>query len=122
MRKMKDSGVDFLLGSDAPQVFNVPGFSIQHEMKAMINAGFSPFEVLESGTINPARFFGKENEFGKISVGNSADLILTENNPLEDISAMSNPLGVMVKGKWLSRDIIDKRLLEIEEKYKSEEQ
>ena len=60
------NGVQFLLGSDAPQVFNVPGFSIQHEMQSLVDAGIPIYDVLLSGTINPAKFFGQEGQYGQV--------------------------------------------------------
>ena len=106
-----------MLGSDAPQVFNVPGFSIQHELKAMTQAGISNIETIRAGTINPAIFFKEEDRFGAIEKGLSADLILLNNNPLDDISAYQTNEGVMVAGKWLSKDIIEERLNSISKKY-----
>lgn len=117
IQKLHEAEVLFLLGSDAPQVFNVPGFSIHHEIQSIIDAGISPYEVLKSGTVNPAAYFGQEGEYGQIIVGASADLILSEENPLQNPGSIKDNLGVMVRGKWLSRDMIDKRLKEIEDKY-----
>ena len=117
LKAMHDGGVGILLGSDAPQIFNVPGFSIQHEMKAMVNAGLTPLDVIRTGTLNPAQFFNEENTFGKIQKGHSADLILLEENPLIDISNMSKIEGVMVRGKWLSKEKIEEKLEAIAKKY-----
>ena len=57
VKALHDGGAGLLLGSDAPQVFNVPGFSVHREIAAMIAAGLTPYEVLRTGTANPARFF-----------------------------------------------------------------
>ncbi|WP_200979666.1 amidohydrolase family protein [Echinicola sp. 20G] len=110
-------GYGLLLGSDAPQVFNVPGFSIQHELQAMVDAGLSPLEALQLGTLNPAKYFHEEGNFGEIKEGASADLILLDQNPLEDIKNMQNPAGVLVRGKWLSRDTIDQKLKALANKF-----
>lgn len=120
LRCLHEAGVQFLLGSDAPQVFNVPGFSIQHEMQAMADAGIPVRTILESGTVNPARFFSATDVFGHIDEDLSADLILLEANPLDDIRHMESIAGVMVRGKWLSREEIDVRLSEIAVKYAGE--
>lgn len=117
IKSLHDTGVGLLLGSDAPQVFNVPGFSIQHELQAMIDAGLTPYEALRIGTINPALFFGKEDEFGTIKEGASADMILLETNPLVEIGNVKDRLGVMVKGTWLSQEDISNRLEEIQSSY-----
>ena len=113
LKTMDDQGVGLLLGSDAPQVANVPGFSIQHEMRGMADAGISNYAILKSGTTNPAKFFNAEGEFGSVTTGASADLILLAANPLEDIGNMSKINGVMVRGEWLSREKLDQNLAEI---------
>jgi imidazolonepropionase-like amidohydrolase len=111
--QLHQQGQGLLLGSDAPQVFNVPGFSIHHELQGMLDAGLSPAEAIRIGTLNPAVFFGREGDFGEVVEGASADLILLPANPLEDLSHLKNLEGVMVRGRWLSRTEIDKRLAEI---------
>lgn len=107
-----------LLGSDAPQVFNVPGFSLLRELESMVASGLSPYEALRTGTVHPAEFFGAEGEFGRIEAGLAADLVLVEDNPLEDVRAMREPAGVMVRGRWLDREALDARLAEIAERHR----
>ncbi|UCS95927.1 amidohydrolase family protein [Echinicola marina] len=120
IKSLHDNGQGLLLGSDAPQVFNVPGFSIQHELQAMVDAGLSPLEALQIGTINPAKYFNQSGKFGEIKEGASADMILLDKNPLEDIRNMEHPAGVMVRGTWISRDEIDQKLKSISDKFKTE--
>jgi imidazolonepropionase-like amidohydrolase len=115
IKALQKDGQGLLLGSDAPQLFNVPGFSLHHEIQAMENAGLLPLEILQAGTINPALFFGMEDHFGYIAEGMSADLMLLHGNPLEDLNALKNPAGVMAKGHWLDRETIDAKLKEIAE-------
>ncbi|MEM6801663.1 MAG: amidohydrolase family protein [Bacteroidota bacterium] len=117
IRKLHEAEVLFLLGSDAPQVFNVPGFSIHHEIQSIIDAGISPYEVLKSGTVNPAIYFGQEGAYGQIIEGASADLILIAKNPLLHPESIKDHLGVMVRGEWLSRETINTKLQQIEDKY-----
>lgn len=120
LQAMDKKGVTFLLGSDAPQVFNVPGFSIHHEMKDMANAGISNYKILQSGTSNPADFFNANGDYGTIQVGAAADLILLNGNPLEDIGQAKNIAGVMLGKRWLSREFIDKELERIANNYSGE--
>jgi imidazolonepropionase-like amidohydrolase len=109
-------GVKLLLGSDAPQVFNVPGFSIHREMEYMVNSGLTPYETLISGTVNVASYLNKEDA-GMIKPGNVSDFVLLNSNPLVDISNTKDIEGVMIGTQWLSKDFIDKKLQEIEAKY-----
>jgi hypothetical protein len=112
IRELYETGL-LLLGSDAPQVFNVPGFSIHHEIESLLDCGLTPYEVLKTGTLNPAAFFDRQGEFGSITTGASADLILLNDNPLEDIEHLQNPAGVMVRGQWLDRAFLDSELSRI---------
>lgn len=110
LRTMHDQGVTILLGTDAPQVFSVPGFSLHREAALMVAAGMTPYEVLRTGTVNVARFLGIEAEAGTVAVGKRADLLLLDGNPLGDIAAVSAIAGVVVDGRWLSREYLDQRL------------
>ncbi len=116
--QLQHHGHGLLLGSDAPQVFNVPGFSVHHELQYMLEAGLTPLEALQAGTINPAVFFGEQGEFGEIIEGSSADFIMTKKNPLEDLSILQHPEGVMVRGQWLNREEIDQKLGQMAERNK----
>lgn len=109
------NGQGLLLGSDAPQVFNVPGFSIHHELKGMLDAGLTPLEAIQIGTMNPATFF--EGNFGQVKEGMEADLILTDKNPLEDLNHLKNPAGVMARGQWLDNELIQQKLADIAARY-----
>ena len=109
------NGVGLLLGSDAPQVFDVPGFSIQHELQYMVDAGLSPYEALCTGTVNPAQYFKTLNT-GLIQQGAVADLLLLDANPLESIKNIKSIAGVMTAGRWLSKEWIDIELNKIAHK------
>ncbi len=117
LKTMHDEGVLILMGTDAPQIFSVPGFSLRYELPLMVDAGLSPYEVLRTGTVNVARFLGIEDRAGTIAVGRNADLLLLGANPLEDIDAIAQHEGVMVDGRWLSTELIGERLAAIAAKH-----
>jgi imidazolonepropionase-like amidohydrolase len=77
----------------------------------------SPYEVLSSGTRVVGDYFGEN--FGTVTVGESADLILVDGNPLEDVNNVSRISGVMARGKYVSREEIEKRLEAIAASYQS---
>ncbi len=108
-------GPGLLLGSDAPQLFNVPGFSIHHEIDGMQRAGLSNAEILRTATLYPAQFFEMESEYGSIEVGKSAEFILVNGNPIEDLDALQDLQGVMLRGNWISQDEIQSELTRIAE-------
>jgi imidazolonepropionase-like amidohydrolase len=112
IRRLHAAGVPFLLGADAPQIFNVPGFGTLFELETMVDAGLSPYAALESGTRNPAIFLGLESAFGTVEVGRRADLLLLDANPLADISNVRRRAGVIVAGRWLPASELDAWLRE----------
>ena len=113
IKELYDAGVPVLLGTDSPQVFSVPGFSIHHEMQVMIDSGLTPYQVLHSGTKAVADFYGAD-DFGTLTEGQRADLVLLNANPLDDIGNFADNAGVIVNGRWIPRHEIDARLAEIE--------
>jgi imidazolonepropionase-like amidohydrolase len=101
------NGVGLLLGCDAPQVFNVPGFSTHHELTYMVASGLTPYQALQTGTVNVARYLKKENETGVIRAGAVSDLVLLNGNPLTDIKQTANMEGVMIGTQYMNRAYID---------------
>ena len=110
---LHQEGAPLALGSDAPQWWNVPGFSARRELRYMVDAGLSPFEALATGTRDAARYFDAEEEWGTIAPGRSADLLLFTSNPLEDIDNIWTQDGVMIRGHWISGEEVEQRLEQI---------
>jgi len=106
------AGVRLLLSTDAGTATMgiVPGFSIHDELRILVENGFTPYEAIVSGTVNASKvveaMIGKD-DFGTIEVGKRADLILVNENPLEDVTNIKNPLGVMAAGRWYSRQTLE---------------
>ena len=117
LRALGEGGARLLLGTDSPRVFNVPGFSIHHEMQIWVEEGMTPFQVLEAGSRNVAEYLNATDEFGTIAVGQRADLILVEGNPLEDVAHVARRVGVMVNGTWIAEREIQDRLAQIAASY-----
>jgi imidazolonepropionase-like amidohydrolase len=108
------------MGTDAPQQFSVPGFSLHREMSRMTEAGMSPYEVLVTGTRNVGEYFANEDDFGTIEVGKRADLLLLRANPLDSTANVAQLDGVMVRGQWLPRAELDARLEAVADAYATE--
>ncbi len=108
IRALHEAGAGLLLGSDAPQVFNVPGFSLHRELDILVASGLTPFEALQTGTTAVAKFLGTNT--GAVEVGKAADLILLDANPLENIKNTGRIHGVVLRGQWLPARALEARL------------
>ncbi len=115
LRECERYGVELLLGSDAPQIFNVPGFSIHHELQYLVDAGLTPYQALKTGTVNVAGFLDREKS-GAVRVGYAADLVLLADNPLDHIAHTRKIEGVMMGKNWLSKAYLDAELLKLEKR------
>lgn len=118
IKACQDAGVPLLLGCDAPQVFNVPGFSTHHELQYLVDAGLTPYQALYAGTVSVGKFFGDNNK-GMIRTGGPANLILLEANPLENIANTKRIDGVVINGKWLDKTWREETLRTIAAKKKA---
>ncbi len=121
LKALADEGAPLLMGTDSPQMFNVPGFALHRELQVAVEAGLAPYQVLESGSRNVGRYaaqdLGQDGNFGTVTVGSRADLVLLDANPLENVGNLTRRAGVMVKGQWVSRAEIDKGLAALATKY-----
>lgn len=113
IRACDRAGVGLLLGCDAPQVFNVPGFSTHLELQYLVKAGLSPYRALRTGTIHVGEYLN-DPLLGVVKPGAHADLLLVEGNPLDDISNTQKIAGVLLRGKWISKEFIRSELKKLE--------
>jgi imidazolonepropionase-like amidohydrolase len=110
IKALQASGTGLLLGADAPQIYNVPGFATLRELEALVAAGLRPYEALVAGTRNPASAVGRPDAFGTVAVGRRADLVLLDADPLADVKNVWRRAGVMVAGRYFSAADIEERL------------
>jgi imidazolonepropionase-like amidohydrolase len=109
-KTFRDAGVRLLAGTDAMNPSVVPGFSLHDELRELVAAGLTPYEALRAATANPAEFLRASREFGTVTVGKRADLILVDGNPLDDVTVVTRRQGVMIKGQWFSQSELQKRI------------
>jgi tetratricopeptide (TPR) repeat protein len=105
--------VPMILGTDAMEVGTVPGFSVQQELANLVDAGLTPFEALQTATRNASDWFVHPEGggvFGTITLGERADLVLLDADPLTDIQNISKIRGVMVRGRWLPKPELQRML------------
>ena len=97
------AGVTVLAGTDAPDSFAFPGFGLHDELEHLVIAGLSPLDALRAATLEPARFLGLEGKAGVVAPGARADIVLLNENPLSNISAVRVVDAVVLAGRAYDR-------------------
>lgn len=110
VKALQEAGADLLLCTDAGGPYMAPGFSIHAELQNLVEAGLTPYEALRTGTWNAAVFLDDVANSGSLGVGKRADLVLVEHNPLDDVAHLQYPIGVMVRGQWLTQEDLQRML------------
>jgi imidazolonepropionase-like amidohydrolase len=113
-----NSGVTILAGTDAGYLnsFNYPGLGMHDELAIMVKYGLTPQQALICSIVNGPVFFNQSKEYGSISKGKNADLLILNANPLIDINNTKKIDAVINKGKYLSRKMLDQLLSDTEQK------
>jgi imidazolonepropionase-like amidohydrolase len=110
IRELAAANVPVAVGSDAFNMFDVPGSGTFNELETLVAAGLTPFQALTASTTTVARLMNLENELGTIATGKSADLVLLDANPLGDVTNVRRQAGVMLRGRWFTRAELDAKL------------
>ncbi|HYL13242.1 MAG TPA: amidohydrolase family protein [Terriglobales bacterium] len=111
-RAMQRAGVLLLAGSDGPDPYVFPGFSLHEELGLLVQAGFTRAQALRAATFEPAVFLGKVSQYGSVEKGKAADLVLLDGSPLDDIRNTRKIAAVIVGGRYYSREELDNMLAE----------
>jgi len=104
---MHEVGVPLMAGTDPPNPWCFPGFSLHDELGLLVSAGLSPLAALQTATLNPALFLNAADSLGLVKPGYRADLILLNENPLEDIANTRKIESVIAGGELLNRGKLD---------------
>lgn len=97
VKDIQDNGGQVVAGTDSPII--PYGFSFHVELLSYQEAGLSPFEVLQTATINAAKALNADQDLGSLEVGKLADLLILNKNPLEDIQHLKAMDHVMINGE-----------------------
>ncbi len=114
--QMERSGVGVMAGTDSAAPNIVPGFALHQELALLVQAGLTPMEALQAATKNPADFLGASTIQGTIEPGKTADLLLLDANPLEDIGNTQKIRSLILRGQFLDRAALNS-LLSAAEKF-----
>ena len=110
LRALRAANARLAIGTDTPNPFVIPGYSVHQELAIFVDAGFSPREALLAATRNSHELLGSAAHGGSIEVGKQADLLLLAGSPLADVANARRPLGVMVRGTWITASQLDAML------------
>jgi imidazolonepropionase-like amidohydrolase len=99
---MHRAGVHILTGTDAPLRNSPPGFGLHEELELLVRGGMTPFDVLQSATLEPARYFEMLDSAGTIEAGKLADLVLLDADPLANIRNTRRISAVVANGRLYS--------------------
>ena len=108
---MRRAGIKFLAGTDAlGNTYVFPGFSLHEELELLVQAGLTPMEALQTATRNPAEFLGLLDSLGTIEPGKTADLVLLDASPLDDIRNTRAVAGIVLRGRYFSKPMLQQML------------
>jgi hypothetical protein len=110
IRELHSAGVPIALGSDAFNLFTIPGPGVFDELETYVAAGLTPEQALRTSTVNVARLLGMPSVTGTIAVGSVADLVLLDADPLVSIANVRRQAGVMIRGVWMNSADVASRL------------
>jgi len=107
VKAMHEAHVPLLAGTDTPNPYTYPGFSLPDELEILVSTGLSPMELLQTATLRAAQFLGVDRDFGTVETGKIANLVLLDANPLEGIANTRKVRAVVLRGKFLDRSALD---------------
>ncbi len=104
---LHDLGHPLLLGSDTPSgptFGNQPGYDTYREMRMMAQSGIALPAIFQAATINNARRFGLDKDYGTVETGKIANLLLLTANPLESMRAWNSIDRIILRGAVIKRE------------------
>jgi imidazolonepropionase-like amidohydrolase len=100
LRRLRDAGARIAVGTDSDGLGeHLSPFAILGELQAMTEAGFSRREVLRAATVGGAELLGGLAEFGTVTVGKRADLLVLFCDPREDLTCLADIDLVVARGR-----------------------
>ena len=108
LKKMVEAGITIASGTDAGNIGTQHATSYMKELKVMQESGMNNWQIVQASTINGAKALGKEQQFGSITTGKRADMILLNANPLDNLDNLEKLDLVINKGHVIKPDTLIK--------------
>lgn len=119
VRALFRAGAKLLLGTDTPNPWVVPGFSVHEELHNFLQVGLTPYQALKVATRDAAEFLGR-SDAGTVAAGKRADLVLLGGNPLKDVNNLKDIRGVMLGERWLPHEVLSQMLTKRKQDFEHE--
>jgi hypothetical protein len=104
---LDEEGAPLLAGTDAVgAAWVIAGASLHDEFDLLASAGLSPLRVLQTATLNPARFLHHEKNAGTVEAGKEADLVLLDDDPTTAVANLHTVSGVVRGGRHHDTDML----------------
>lgn len=104
LRQFVSLGGTLLAGTEGSFGPGGLGNTLHLELEKLHSLGLTPFEVIQTATVNAGPYLQKNDEVGVVKVGYAADLLLLTANPLDDLAALRSFDGIAVSGRWYSAE------------------
>ena len=98
LKTLKKSAT-ILAGTDTPNPFVMPGYSLHQELELLVEAGLTNYEALQATTTNATKYLDVSDELGTVETGKTANLILLTKNPLKNIKNTTTIQTVILNGQ-----------------------
>ncbi len=102
IRRYVQAGGLIRAGSDPNN--GLPGLGVHQEMVMFVEAGLTPMQAIQAATVNVAKAFRKDTDFGTVEPGKVADLIAVDGDPLKDVWTTQNVKLVVLGGKIVDHE------------------
>jgi imidazolonepropionase-like amidohydrolase len=105
--RMQRCNVPIMAGTDTGDPYTFPGLDLHRELRLLVKAGLTPLQALRSATLTPAQFLELDDTLGTVATGKTADLVLLDADPLQDIGNTEKIAAVVIAGRYFTKAKLD---------------
>lgn len=102
VKQFYDAGVNIACGTDTPYGSDLPPYPVALEAECMVEIGLTPMQAIETATKNGAELLRMGDRLGQIKPGYTADILIVDGDPSQDIRALQNVRAVYFGGQQIA--------------------